>query len=57
MAVGDSGNDLSMIAWAGLGIAMGDASADVLAAADWVAPPVGADGMAEAIERFVLHEL
>lgn len=55
VAVGDSGNDISMIRWAGLGVAMGNASPDVLAAADWVAPPVGEGGLATAIERFLLR--
>lgn len=54
VAVGDSGNDISMIRWAGLGVAMGNATPDVLAAADWVAPTVAEDGLAATIERFVL---
>ena len=54
IAVGDSGNDLSMVQWAGLGVAMGNASADVKAVADWIAPPVSEDGVAAVIERFVL---
>ena len=53
IAVGDSGNDLSMVQWAGLGVAMGNATADVLAAADWVAPAVAEDGVAAVIERFI----
>lgn len=54
LAVGDSGNDISMLRWAGLGVAMGNATPDVLAAADWVAPTVDEDGLAAAIERFLL---
>lgn len=56
MAVGDQDNDLSMIAWAGVGVAMGNASAAARAAADWVAPPFGEDGAVVAIERFVLDQ-
>lgn len=56
MAVGDSGNDISMIQWAGLGVAMGNATPDVQAAADWIAPRVDEDGLAEVIERFVLRQ-
>lgn len=55
IAVGDNGNDVSMIQWAGLGVAMGNATAEVLAAADWIAPSVDADGVAVVIERFVLN--
>lgn len=55
IAVGDAENDLSMIAWAGLGVAMGNAAPAVLAAADWVAPSVYEDGVATVIERFVLR--
>jgi len=54
VAVGDNYNDLDMIEAAGLGIAMGNAPPGVRARADWVAPPVEEDGLAAAIERFVL---
>ncbi|MGD2144609.1 MAG: Cof-type HAD-IIB family hydrolase [Anaerolineae bacterium] len=54
MAIGDQGNDVSMIAWAGVGVAMGNGSAAAKAAADWVAPPFLEDGVAVAIEHFVL---
>lgn len=54
MAVGDADNDASMVAWAGLGVAMGNARPSVLAVADWVAPPLEAQGVAAALERFVL---
>ncbi len=55
VAVGDSGNDVSMIRWAGTGVAMGNATPDVLAAADWVAPSIEEDGLAVVIERFFLN--
>lgn len=54
VAVGDSGNDISMIRWAGLGVAMGNASPDVKAVAGWIAPPVGEDGLADVIQSFLL---
>jgi Cof subfamily protein (haloacid dehalogenase superfamily) len=56
MAIGDQDNDAEMIAWAGLGVAMGNGSAAAKAASDWVAPPVSEDGAAVAIECFVLEE-
>jgi hydroxymethylpyrimidine pyrophosphatase-like HAD family hydrolase len=55
IAVGDSGNDVSMVEWAGLGVAMANATPDVHAVADWVAPPVGDDGVVEIIERFLFR--
>ncbi len=54
MAIGDQGNDVSMIAWAGLGVAMENGSDEARAVADWIAPPLSADGAAAAIERFLL---
>jgi Cof subfamily protein (haloacid dehalogenase superfamily) len=55
MALGDGGNDLAMVAWAGLGVAMGNAAPDVRAAADVVAPTQAEDGAAWAIERYALN--
>lgn len=54
MAIGDQDNDTSMMAWAGLGVAMGNGSQRCKQAADWVAPTIDEDGAAFAIERFVL---
>jgi hydroxymethylpyrimidine pyrophosphatase-like HAD family hydrolase len=54
MAIGDHDNDTDMVAWAGLGVAMGNGSAAVKAAADYVAPPIEEEGAAQAIEHFVL---
>ena len=55
MAMGDSGNDLSMIQAAGLGVAMGNATPEVLAAADAVTADNNHDGVALAIEKYALH--
>jgi hydroxymethylpyrimidine pyrophosphatase-like HAD family hydrolase len=55
MAVGDNDNDIPMIEWAGLGVAMGQASEGALAAADWVAPDLEHDGAAVAVEKFILE--
>jgi Cof subfamily protein (haloacid dehalogenase superfamily) len=54
MAIGDNFNDLEMLEYAGVSIAMGDAPAAVKAVAQWVAPSVEADGVAIAIEKFLL---
>jgi Cof subfamily protein (haloacid dehalogenase superfamily) len=53
LAVGDSENDASMLAWAGTGVAMGGARPEVVAAADWVAPPFDEDGAAAALDRYL----
>ena len=54
MAIGDNFNDLEMLSYAGIGIAMGNAPDQVKAIAQWVAPTVEEDGVAAAIEKFVL---
>ncbi len=53
MAIGDSEADIPMIRWAGVGVAMGNATGDTKASADWVAPTLEDDGAAVAIERYV----
>jgi hypothetical protein len=55
MAVGDSLNDLDMIEYAGLGVAMGNSRPEVKAAAQAVTAGNDADGVAEAIEKYVLR--
>ena len=54
MALGDSNNDLSMLRAAGLGVAMGNAMADVKAAADVVTADCEAGGLAAAVRQYVL---
>ena len=50
VAVGDSPNDVDMIQWAGLGVAMGNAPEKVKSSADLVAKPVSEQGLALLIE-------
>ncbi len=54
VAIGDHENDLPMIEWAGLGLAMGNAIPLVQAAADAIVPPVDEAGVAFAIDRYIL---
>jgi len=54
LAIGDQFNDLEMIAAVGHGAAMPDAPLPVIAAARYVAPPLGEDGAAQLIEQLVL---
>jgi len=55
LAIGDGENDLEFIQMAGLGVAVGNAHAAVKAAADHIVSTNDEDGVAEAIERFVLQ--
>jgi len=55
MAIGDQENDLSMITWAGLGLAMGNAVPAVRAQAHAVLPSVDEAGVACALRRYVLN--
>lgn len=55
MALGDFDNDLSMIDYAGLGVAMGNASENVLRIADAVTLTNDENGVAEAIHRYALR--
>ncbi|PKB63696.1 MAG: hypothetical protein BZY80_06070 [SAR202 cluster bacterium Io17-Chloro-G2] len=53
-AAGDSYNDLPLLHTCGWRIAMGNAAEEVKAIAHYVAPPVEEDGLAEAIDRYLL---
>jgi Cof subfamily protein (haloacid dehalogenase superfamily) len=54
MAIGDAPNDLPMLQWAGLSVAMGNAWDDVRRAAHFVVSGNDQDGVAEAVARYVL---
>ncbi|MEH7155036.1 Cof-type HAD-IIB family hydrolase [Neobacillus drentensis] len=56
MAVGDSLNDLAMIKAAGMGVAMGNAQDLVKESADWVTATNEEDGVAKAIDKWVLKK-
>ena len=53
VAVGDSPNDIDMIRWAGLGVAMATSSAEVQRVADMIAGPVSEDGVAGLLEELM----
>ncbi|MEM9882852.1 MAG: HAD family hydrolase [Planctomycetota bacterium] len=53
MAIGDGPNDIGMLKFAGLGVAMGNASDEVKAAADVVAPSNDDDGVADTLWKYV----
>jgi HAD superfamily hydrolase (TIGR01484 family) len=54
IAVGDSHNDVPLLEAAGLKVAMGDAPDEVKQLADYVAPSLANDGVADVIERFIV---
>lgn len=55
IACGDAGNDLSMVKYAGLGVAMGNATDDVKKVADYITSTNDEDGIAKVIEKFILN--
>ncbi len=53
-AIGDAPNDLGMMHWAGLAIAVNNAWQDVRKAANFVVPSNDEDGVAQALAKYVL---
>lgn len=56
MAIGDAANDLEMLQYAGLGIAMGNASSAIKEQADDITDDNQHNGVATAIKRYILKE-
>ncbi|EHI98839.1 Cof-like hydrolase [Clostridium sp. DL-VIII] len=56
IACGDAGNDLSMVKYAGLGVAMENATKEVKEAANFITTSNDEDGIANVIEKFILNE-
>lgn len=54
MAIGDNANDVGMLKWARVGVAVGNAVPAALAAADYVTATNDADGAAHAVQRIIL---
>lgn len=52
MAFGDGGNDIPMIKYANIGVAMGDSDKDVLDSADYITSSVDEDGLYNALRHF-----
>ncbi len=55
ICIGDNENDASMIAYAGLGVAMGNADEEIKTMAQYVTASNDEDGVAEVIEKFILN--
>jgi Cof subfamily protein (haloacid dehalogenase superfamily) len=56
IAFGDGHNDLDMVSYAGLGVAMANARPEVIQAANLVTASNNEDGVAEVIEKYVLNQ-
>lgn len=56
MAFGDADNDIEMIKYVGVGVAMGNAIAEVKEAADLITDDNEHDGVAAAIEKYILNQ-
>ena len=54
MAVGDSGNDISMLRMADVSVCMGNGTDEAKAVADYVTKPIDEDGLYHAFEHFGL---
>lgn len=54
IAFGDGGNDVEMLRYAGIGVAMGNACPEAKAAADYLTDDVNRDGLAKALRHFGL---
>ena len=54
MAIGDGENDIDMLRFAGIGIAMGNAPSQVKETADYVTDHIDEDGVMRALKHFGL---
>lgn len=57
IAMGDGYNDVAMIEFAGLGVAMGNAPEEIKQLADYVTDTNMNDGVAKVVEEFILKDL
>ena len=55
ICIGDAGNDIHMIEYAGLGVAMGNAFSEIKEAADFVTKTNNQDGVAYVFDKFILN--
>lgn len=57
ICIGDAGNDIHMIQYAGLGVAMENAMVEVKRIADYITLTNEEDGVAHIIEKFILNKI
>ncbi|NOX63586.1 MAG: HAD family phosphatase [Chloroflexi bacterium] len=56
LAIGDGGNDVTMLQWAGFSAAPADGDPSALAVAQWIAPPIDKRPLAKALAHFLHWE-
>ena len=56
IACGDSFNDITMIGYAGLGVAMENGEEEVKKVANYIAPSNNDDGVGHVVEEFMLKD-
>ena len=56
LAIGDGGNDVTMLQWAGYSAAPADGDPAALAAAQWIAPPIDKRPLAKTLAHFLHWE-
>lgn len=56
MCIGDAGNDIHMIKYAGLGVAMENAFSDTKKVADYITKTNEQNGVAHVINKFILEQ-
>jgi Cof subfamily protein (haloacid dehalogenase superfamily) len=57
LAIGDSDNDIPMLQAVGYGVAMGNSTPGVIAAAQYTAPTIEQDGVAVALQELILKRI
>jgi hydroxymethylpyrimidine pyrophosphatase-like HAD family hydrolase len=55
IAIGDNENDISMLNYAGLGVAMGNAAENTKKASDIITSTNDEDGVSKVIEKYILE--
>jgi hydroxymethylpyrimidine pyrophosphatase-like HAD family hydrolase len=56
IAIGDNENDLSMLNFAGLGVAMGNSRDEIKNMSDYVTSSNNEEGVAKVIEKYILGD-
>lgn len=55
MTIGDQNNDIELLKAGGVAVAMGNATDELKAYANYITDTVENDGFVKAVEKFILH--